>query len=71
MFNEGFAFFELGSFSRFCVFNQRDAGPHFLTTVGHRGKRHREAPVHPSPHPTLDTWHLTHWPLLSTLNSQL
>jgi hypothetical protein len=24
MFNGGFAFFELGSFSRFCVFNQRD-----------------------------------------------
>ena len=26
MFNGGFAFFELGSFSRFC---QRDAGPHY------------------------------------------
>src|ERR1700735_909529 len=24
MFNRRFAFFELGSFSRFCVFNQRD-----------------------------------------------
>ena len=24
IFNGGFAFFELGSFSRFCVFNQRD-----------------------------------------------
>ena len=38
MFTIGFAFFELGSFSRFCVFNQRDAGPHFLTTDGH-GRR--------------------------------
>ena len=28
MFNGGFAFFELGSFSRFHVFCQRDAGPH-------------------------------------------
>ena len=24
MFNGGFAFFELGSFSRFCIFNQCD-----------------------------------------------
>jgi len=24
MFTDGFAFIELGSFSRFCVFNQRD-----------------------------------------------
>ena len=29
MFNGGFAFFELGSFSRFCVFRQRDAGPNW------------------------------------------
>ena len=28
MFERLFTFFELGSFSRFCVFNQRDAGPH-------------------------------------------
>jgi hypothetical protein len=29
-------FFKLGSFGNFGVFNQRDAGPNFLTTVGHR-----------------------------------
>jgi hypothetical protein len=27
MFEREFAFSELGSFSRFCVFNQRDTGP--------------------------------------------
>jgi hypothetical protein len=44
MFERGFAFFELGSFSHFCVFCQRDAGPNFLTTDGHR---------HRSPSPRL------------------
>ena len=29
-------FLKLGSFGNFDVFNQRDAGPNFLTTVGHR-----------------------------------
>jgi len=34
----GGAVFKLGSFGNFCVFNQRDAGLHFLTTDGH-GRR--------------------------------
>jgi hypothetical protein len=37
----GGAVFKLGSFGNFGVFNQRDAGPHFLTTDGH-GRRATE-----------------------------
>jgi hypothetical protein len=37
MFNRGLAFFELGSFSRFHVFNQHIAGSLFLNTEGNEG----------------------------------
>ena len=37
----GGAVFKLGSFGNFGGFNQRDAGPNFLTTVGHRSRSHR------------------------------
>jgi hypothetical protein len=37
----------LGSFSRFCVFNQRDAGPNYFHGVDHRlvGRCCRAAPI--------------------------